>query len=168
MAGKLKFGSRPTWLTRLLRIAAILVVLTAAVELTVILVYGPRLWRRVPCWVSVNGKRAVEASVYRSGEGTLLVDLRHAPTHADVEGGGYLVQPFWNRVRIFGSGHYKVYGPVAVVSEMWLPSAEVRPDSYTETDPRLDANPDFVAFEGLEGDRIVVHGNVLLPWRDPR
>jgi hypothetical protein len=117
------------------------------------------------CTVTVNGREAREATVYRSGDGTLLVDLRHAPTHSDVEGGGYLVQPFWNRVRAISGGYYKKYGPFAIVKEIWMPSVEIGLDNeFIRIDPHLEAVPDHVSFVGLGQDVVVVHGDVLLPW----
>jgi hypothetical protein len=127
--------------------------------------FGARLWWRLPVWVSVNGRYAREASVYRSGEGTILIDLRHAPTHADMDGGGYMVQPFWNRIYALGKGYYDIHRQWAVVHEMWMPSVDLTEYfQIAKIDPKLEMTSDHLSFTGLDRDEIVVHGSVLLPW----
>ena len=125
--------------------------------------YGPRLWVRVPCWIEVNGREAVEAAAYRSREGTILVDLRHAPTQADMEGGGYLVQPYWGRVRTIARRFYQTHGLFAIVNVVWPPGIDLRPDDeFVPIDPKIESRADSLSFIGMEEDVITLHGKALL------
>jgi hypothetical protein len=125
--------------------------------------FSPRLWIRVPATIVVNARQSRDSAVYRSAEGTLLVDMRHAPTDADMEGGGYIVQPYWNRVRLLNHEYYKIVGPFAFVGSMWMPTVELRPDEgLVNIDPKLRAIPGALKFTGLQGDHITVKGDLLI------
>lgn len=155
-----KRGGWWVWPLRLaLALAGVLLLILAIVPLTI----GPRLLRRIPCQVTINGRLSREASVYRSDDGTLLVDLRHAPTHADTEGGGYLVQPYWNRLRSISHDYYQLYGPLALLKDVWSPGVELSPENeFLPFDPQIAGYPSYLSFWGLENDHVEIFGKAML------
>lgn len=108
---------------------------------------APTLWTRVNTIVFVGNRIESKARVYRSPEGTLLVDMRDF---------GYLVQPYWEGVKSLPAQQYSADDQTARLRDRW-PLAQ----PVAQTGMSIEAN--LLKFSGLDGAKIELHGRVAGP-----
>ena len=129
---------------------------------------GARAWWKVSATVTVGGKVVSGVGVYRSLEGTLLIQLLDSSEGPTTSEGGYIVQPFYGGVRVISLDYFTSHGNFIVVNNMWPSSWELVPYEPVNTDPKLVVKDDSVEFTGLSKQRIKVQGDIMLPYQEPR